>query len=493
MAKTINSIYQSLLSQLNISWPTTTDVALSGSDPVVDSVFRIGECAAAVLGAQGAGVAEIWRRRTGGRRQQISIDSLAGALASFSVGYQSQHGYAFPQSEPSYPLVDLYPVRDGRWFMLHGAYPLLRNGLLNLLGCTMNPSDIANKVGAWDAFVLEEAIADQGLCGAAVRSRGEWLDSEQGRAVAATPLIEIIKIGESKPEPFAPARKGDRPLSAIKVLDLTHVIAGPTLGKTLAEQGAEIMHITSPTQPSLLPFVVDTGHGKLQALLTLTEDDDAATLRELITQSDVFVESYRPGAISKLGFSAEAVAEMRPGSIYVSVNCYGWAGPWLQRPGWEQLAQVVTGMTVAQGTPDRPVLQPVYPNDYVTGFLGALGTMMALLRREEEGGSYHVRVSLCRTAMWIQDQGLIPKSQLPSSAIPQAEIHKYLCTQDNPAYGPLTFLGPVLRYSETPARWDLPPLPLGANLPVWPSGAASTGERLQHALPRHRLPAHRHP
>jgi crotonobetainyl-CoA:carnitine CoA-transferase CaiB-like acyl-CoA transferase len=492
MADTINSIYQSLLSHLNINWPTTADVALSGSDPVVDSVFRIGECAAAVLGAQGAGVAEIWRRRTG-RRQQISIDALAGALASFSVGYQSQHGYAIPQPEPSYPLVELYPVRNGRWFMLHGAYPLLRNGLLDLLGCTMNPSDIASKAAAWDAFALEEAVAAKGLCGAAVRSREEWLDTEQGRAVAATPLIEIIKIGESKPEPFAPAKEGDRPLTGIKVLDLTHVIAGPTLGKSLAEQGAEIMHITDPTQPSLLPFVVDTGHGKLQALLTLTEDADAATLRELIAQSDIFVESYRPGAISKLGFSPEAVAEMRPGSIYVSVNCYGWAGPWLHRPGWEQLAQVVTGMTVAQGTPDQPLLQPVYPNDYVAGFLGALGALMALLRREKEGGSYHVRISLCRTAMWIQSQGQISKSQLPPPVIPHAEVHEYLCTQANPAYGPLTFLGPVLRYSETPARWERPSLPLGAHLPVWPSRAVSTGERLQHTQSRHRIPAHRHP
>jgi hypothetical protein len=357
----------------------------------------------------------------------------------------------------------------------------------------MSPSDVASKVAAWDAFALEEAVADKGLCGAVVRSRGEWLDTAQGRAAAATPLIEIIKIGESRPEPFTPAKSGDRPLTGIKVLDLTHVIAGPTLGKTLAEQGAEIMHITSPTQPSLPPFVVDTGHGKLQALLTLTEDADAAKLRELIPQSDIFVESYRPGAISKLGFSPEAVAELRPGSIYVSFNCYGWAGPWQNRPGWEQLAQVVTGMTVAQGTPDQPVLQSVYPNDYVTGFLGALGALMALLRRAEEGGSYHVRVSLCRTAMWIQDQGLIPKSKLPPPAISEAEIHKYLCTQENPAYGPLTFLGPVLRYSETPSRWDRMALPLGADLPVWPSEAVSTGERLRRTQPRHRTPAHRHP
>jgi len=474
----ITDIYQSLLSQLNITWPTTADVALSGSDPVVNSVFRIGECTAAVLGAQAAGISEVWRRRTG-ERQSVSTDATAGGLAAYSVGYLSQHGFPIPQPEPSYPLVQLYPARD-RWVMVHGAFPLLRNGLQNLLDCTMNPTDIANKIATWNAFDLEQAIADQGLCGAAVRTYEEWLASEQGTAIAATPLIEIIKIGESDPEPFTPAQDGDRPLSGLKILDLTHVIAGPTLGKTLAEQGAEVMHITSPTQPALPPFDVDTGHGKLEALLTLTNAPDAARLRSLIGESDVFVESYRPGALAKLGFSPENVAAIRPGSIYVSVNCYGWDGPWQYRPGWEQLAQVVTGMTVSQGTFDNPQLQPVYPNDYVTGFLGALGTLMALIRRADEGGSYLVRVALCRTAMWMREQGLVDKSQLPPPAIDPSVLNSYLMTKDNPAFGPLTYLGPVLKYEKTPSFWDRPTMPLGADMSRWPLLKTGTERKLQH-------------
>ena len=481
MSGTINDIYQSLLSQLNITWPTTADVVLSGADPVVDSVFRMGECTAAVLGAQAAAVAEIWRRRSG-ERQEISVSALAGALAAYSVGYQSQHGFVIPQPEPSYPLVALYPTLDQRWIMLHGAFPLLRNGLQNLLGCTMNPTDIADKVARWKALDLEQAIADQGLCGAVARSSAEWLATEQGQAVAATPLIEIIRIGDSAPEPFAPAIPGGRPLDGVRVMDLTHVIAGPTIGKTLAEQGAHVMRVTSPTQPALPPFDVDTGHGKLEALLTLTDANDAATLRGLVGQSDVFVESYRPGSLAKLGFSPEAAARLRPGLIYVSVNCYGWAGPWQYRPGWEQLAQVATGMAVAQGSPDYPVLQPVYPNDYVTGFLGALGTLMALLRRAEEGGSYLVRVALCRTAMWIGEQGRVDPALLPPPALRPDDIAPYLLTRDNPAFGPLTFLGPVLRYSATPSAWSRPTLPLGANLPVWPDGEGITVGGLDHRM-----------
>lgn len=488
MGRNIQAIYDGLVSQLGLAWPSLGDARLSGQDPVVDSVFRLGECAASALAAQAAGVAEIWARRTG-QRQTFSINALAGGLATFSVGYQSQHGFAIPQPEPSYPLVGFYPTLDQRWILLHGAYPLLRNGLNALLDCTMEPADIANKVAGWNGFELEQAIADRGLCGAVARSRAEWLDHPQGRAVAATPLIEIIKIADSAPEPFSPITpgKGGRPLDGVKILDLTHVIAGPTIGKTLAEQGAQVMHITTPTQPSLPPFVVDTGHGKQEALLTLTEPQDAATLRGLVPQSDVLVESYRPGAIAKLGFSPQELARLRPGMITCSVNCYGWDGPWQYRPGWEQLAQVVTGMTELQGTPDQPKLQSVYPNDYVTGFLGALGVLMALLRRAEEGGSYHVRVSLCRTAMWMLDQGEVDRSLLPPPPMPASILDKYLITEQNPAYGALTYLGPVLDYEKTPSRWTRPTLPLGAGPARWIetiAGAEANGSVSPHRTAR---------
>lgn len=458
------SIYRNLLTSLGLQdLPTANDVELSGSDPYVDSVFRIGECASAALGVQAALVAEIWRQRTG-QRQSIQLETAAAALATFSVNYQSQHGYAIPQPEPSYPLVQFYPTRDGRQFFLHGAYPLLRNGLLDLLGCSMETPSIANAVAQWNAFELEDAIAAKGLCGAVARSHEEWLNHPQGKAVAATPLVEIIRIGDAPPQPFTPA---PRPLSGLKVLDLTHVIAGPTCGKTLAEQGATVIHITTPVRPSLPPFDYDTAHGKLSSLLTLTNAADKATLQGLCRNADVFAESYRPGGLAKLGFSPEAVAELRPGIIYLSVNCYGWAGPWQYRPGWEQLAQVATGMTFAQGTPDNPATQPTYPNDYSTGFLAAAGVLTALIRRAREGGSWMVRVSLCRTSMWIQDQGKVDSSKLPPPPIPAPYLARYMQAHDS-ALGPLAYLGPVLQYDKTPSFWARQTVPLGADLPAWP-------------------------
>lgn len=458
----MSAIYTNLVKSLGLHWPTVDDVQVTGEDPWVDSVFKVGECAAAVLGAQAAAVAEIWRRRSG-QRQRVSIDALAGAAATFSVGYQSQHGYPIPQTEPSYPLVALYPTRDDRWFFPHGAFPLLRNGLLELLGCSMEPTSIAAAIKRWDALKLEDAIAERGLCGAMVRSFDEWKAHPQGKALAAAPLIEITKIGDSAPEPFTPAT---RPLAGIRALDLTHVIAGPTCGKTLAEQGATVMHITFPGHPGLPPFDVDTTHGKLAALCDLTQAADAQRMRALVKNADIFAESYRPGGIAKLGFGPEQVAKLRPGIVYLSLDCYGWTGPWASRPGWEQLAQVATGMTVAQGSASQPVLQPTYPNDYITGFLAALGILTALIRRAEEGGSYHVRVSLCRTAMWVQEQGTVAH-QSPPPTIPPSLVGRYVRTRPS-AFGPLTFLGPVLSYEATPSYWQRMTEPLGASPAAWP-------------------------
>lgn len=458
----MSAIYDALVKDLHLTWPTLADVAVTGHDPWVDSAFRIGECAAAVLGAQAAAVAEIWRRRSG-QRQNVRIDALRGALSTFSVHYQSQHGYTIPFPEPSYPLTQFYPTADGRWFFPHGAFPLLRNGLLDVFQCTMETNSIAQAIKKQTAQYWEDKVAEAGLCGAMARSHTEWRAHPQGKALAAAPLVEITKIGPSAPEPFGPA---PRPLSGIRALDLTHVIAGPTCGKTLAEQGATVMHITWPGHPGLPPFDVDTTHGKLAALCDLTQPADREHMRGLVKGADVFAESYRPGGITKLGFGPEDVAALRPGIIYLSLDCYGWTGPWADRPGWEQLAQVATGMTVAQGSAQQPELQPTYPNDYITGFLGALGVLTALLRRAEEGGSYHVRVSLCRTAMWVQDQGTIPR-QVPPPTIPPEVIAARLLTRPSP-FGQLTYLGPVVEYERTPSRWDRMTEPLGASPAVWP-------------------------
>ncbi len=214
----------------------------------------------------------------------------------------------------------------------------------------------------------------------------------------------MLRIGDAAREPLPGPRaveRGARPLSGVRVLDLTRVLAGPTCARTLAEHGAEVLHVRSPKLPSIEPFVIDTNPGKRSCYLELDRREEVAQLRALVRDAHVFSQGYRPGALARRGFAPEALTQLRPGIIVVSIDCYGHDGPFAGRPGWEQLAQTVTGMAHEHAGDKHPALVPAAINDYTTGYLGALGVMCALARRASEGGSWHVRVSLARTAMWI--------------------------------------------------------------------------------------------
>src|SRR5436305_2021088 len=130
--------------------------------------------------------------------------------------------------------------------------------------------------------------------GGMVRSKAEWAVHPQGKAVAALPLMEIVRIGDSRPEALP---SGKRPLSGIRVLDLTRVLAGPTCGRTLAEHGADVMKITAAHLPVIEYQEYDTGHGKLSTHLDLRQVKDLDILRGLVREADVFSQGYRPGSL----------------------------------------------------------------------------------------------------------------------------------------------------------------------------------------------------
>jgi len=202
------------------------------------------------------------------------------------------------------------------------------------------------------------------------------------------------------------------------------------------------------------------------------------TLRELVREADVFSQGYRPGTLGARGFSPEALAQLRPGIIVVSLCAFGHVGPWASRRGFDTVVQTVSGITSRQGelfpgaTPG-PQFYPVSAIDYLTGYLMAFGAMAALARRAREGGSWLVRISLAQTGRWLVGRGQVPETLLkdvPKEFTP-AELLRWSMTSDTPV-GRLRHLGPVLRLSETPPRWARPSVPLGYNAPVWPERVA---------------------
>jgi crotonobetainyl-CoA:carnitine CoA-transferase CaiB-like acyl-CoA transferase len=451
-----------VLAAARITFPESADVEITGGDPVLASRYPVGEAAAVALAACGAAAGELWRLRAG-RTQRVSVDVRAAAASLVSFLLMRLDGGSPPQRESATnPAVALYECGDGRWIHLHGAFPKLRATTFDVLQCGESADEISAAVRTWNAQDLEDALAAAGTCGAMARTAEEWAAHPQGGALASLPAVEVVRIGDAPPEPLP---HGDRPLSGVRALDLTRVLAGPACGRTLAEHGADVMLINSPELPNVPPFVLDTSHGKLSAFLDLNKPSDAEQLHELIRSTDVFTQGYRSGAMERHGLGPEQVAAERPGIIYVSINCYGHAGPWRERPGWEQLAQTAAGIAVTQGSAEKPQLIPAAACDYTTGYLAAYGVMTALARRATEGGSWHVRASLCQTAMWFTR---LDATCDPAQATGLGDTSP-LMTTCTTSEGALTHLAPATMMSETPPRWIRPSPPLGADAPEWPT------------------------
>ncbi|MDO9285669.1 MAG: CoA transferase [Aquabacterium sp.] len=459
-APLVRARLDTLLAHVGLAPSARTLIACDGPAPGCRPA--VGEAAAVALAAV-ATVAAALHRQRGGPAQQVDVSTRQAAATLRSYTLQLLDGVS-PGGAPSdaTPLARFHRTRDGRQFFIHGVLPHLAAGTLRVLGITDPSHDsIAHAVARRDANELEDALAAAGMCGAYARSAAEWQRHPQQQATAAAGPLEVVRIGDAPPEPL-PA--GVRPLSGVRMLDLTRILAGPTCGRTLAEQGAEVLLVSAQQLPSVWSFVLDTGHGKRSAWLDLGQAADRLTLRALLAGADVFSQSFRAGRIAGHGFAPADLARVRPGIVSVSINCYGHQGPWVGRPGWDQLAAAVTGLAHQQAGPDAPpTLLNCAACDYVTGYLAALGTLVALQRRAAEGGSWEVRVSLAQTGRWLHDfaaaRDVDPAEDL---SLPP----HYFIDSETPL-GRLRHLAPVARMSATPPRWDRAAVPLGHHPAAW--------------------------
>ena len=465
-----NRILEQLLPIPGWDKSKAAEVEFSGGlDPILPTPFRIGECAAASLGAVALAASDLWELRNG-RRQEAAVDARRATASLRSGQYLKLDGGPVARERPS--VMGVYPAKNGRWSYLHCNFPNHREAALGVLGVEEDREAVRRAVAQWDALELEEAIIAARGAGGMVRSMEEWAQHPQSDAVASLPLIEIDRIGDSPPEPLP---EGPRPLSGIRVLDLTRVLAGPTCARTLAEHGADVMKVAGQHLPSSGIQEFDTGHGKLSTFLDLRDPQELETLHGLVRDSDVFSQGYRPGTLAQRGLSPEDLARIRPGIVYVSLSAFGRVGPWSDRRGFDTVVQTVSGITHRQGelfpgAEPGPQFYPVSAIDYLTGYLMAFGTMVALSRRTREGGSWLVRISLAQVGKWLVDQGQVPESELTD--VPRDftadEIESWSTTSDVPR-GLLQHLAPVVQMSETQPYWLRPTVPLGYHEPAWPA------------------------
>ncbi len=447
--------------------PPDIEFEVSGDEPILASPHYLATGAAAARLLTGVGASELWRARTG-RPQALAVDArhAAAALLSFLCVE-----FLDPSKRPgldlrraNLALTSIFRAGGGRYVQLHGSFSDAPQVLDELgLADPATAEEIAAAVARRNALDLEHALMSRGLCGGVVMTKDEWHIHPQGARLGDLPVVRIAKIGEAPPRPLG---AGDRPASGVRVLDLTRVLAGPTCAKTLAEHGADVLHVRAPHLGTVELFDVDTGIGKRQAFVDISAPGGAEVMTSLLGGADVFSQGYRLGTLEARGFGPTAVAQLRPGIVYVSENCYGSIGPWAGRPGWEQLAQAATGMSYREGLAapgGEPRLAPAAVNDYSTGWLAAYGAMLALARRTREGGSWLVETSLAQTAMWYQRLG---DDNDPAGA-PVPDNQRFMREMDTPSYGRIRYLSPALSMTETEPGWHLPPAPNGTYEPEW--------------------------
>ncbi|EPQ55275.1 CoA-transferase family III [Gloeophyllum trabeum ATCC 11539] len=433
------------------------------SEPILPLPHKHFAIAAALQGLFGAFASHILATRTDKPPATVSVNADHAGLSLAGLMLVQVDGKPLCQALKQIPKVpaedplwylpikslvsSVYRCADGAYFHPHGSL----NPRFTIAAMGIDPDLDADQQGTRDAvqaFVGQRSAAEMlqwsmrlGIPGDVCLKPEEFDDSDHGRVASAWKLV----TPHARLEDFTlsvPLSKGPdvrRPLDGIKVrcssasaydyrwaimanavalqvVEMTRVLAGPAIGRHLAELGATVVRFIAPTLPDYgFYFQPDCNLGKRAVHIDLRTERGKAQLRHLLQDADVFVHGYRPGVIERLGFGSEVLNQIAvkrgKGFVIVSENTYGHEGPWAWRPGFQQIADVVSGLAWETGEAcgqDMPIV-PCWPiTDYCTGIMGAIAVLQGLLKRARLGGSWHAPVSLLQYTLFARKQGQYP-------------------------------------------------------------------------------------
>ena len=427
------------------------------------SVFEVTALAAASMAAAGLAAAQLEQVLHGLEAPpSVTVDRrLASMWFAMSVRPQ---GWALP---PAWDAVaGDYRCADG-WIRLHTNAPAHRAAALAVLDVPPERTAVANAVRVWSAEALENAVVAQGGCAAALRSISQWQAHPQGQAVGASPLLERQPGLPAAQPGWQPVR--GRPLQGLRVLDLTRILAGPVATRLLAALGAEVLRIDPPgwDEPSLAAEVTV---GKRCARLDLKSPDGLDRFRALLRGADVLVHGYRSDALESLGLGTAQRQALRPGLVDVSLDAYGFTGPWSRRRGFDSLVQMSIGVAEAgrhsPGDDTPPVPLPVQALDHATGYLLACAALRGLTQRLQGGLGSHWRASLARTGQLLLER----RRTGPAAPLAAESEADFLPTPEVTAWGPARRLRPALSLDGLVWQHALPAGPLGSSPARWQDG-----------------------
>ncbi len=210
----------------------------------------------------------------------------------------------------------------------------------------------------------------------------------QGALLAAQPVIGLTRIGDAPARDFGAA---ERPFDGIRVLSFTHAIAGPAVGRTLAEHGADVLGATRPNDYEHEYIYAEANVGSRSAYVDLGSPRHGNGPPICWPRPTSWSTTIALGSLERRGLDPRELADRHPGLVYVSVTCYGSIGPWAGRGGFDMNGSAASGLMTIEGSAAEPRFPVTFLlNDYITGYMGAIGAAAALVKRATEGGSWHV-------------------------------------------------------------------------------------------------------
>jgi CoA-transferase family III len=423
------------------------------------SAYNVTDLATSTMGAVGNSIANlIVDLGMASRRPSVSVEQRLASL------WFAQSIYPIDWETP--PVWDIvasdYETRDG-WIKLHTNLPHHRQAALAVLGVDAVRDKVKAAVQTWHRGELETEIVKMGGVAAAMRSRDEWRAHPQGQAVASEPLIAWGEARRSQMRSW-PASQA-RPLNGLRVLDLTRVLAGPVATRTLAGFGADVLRIDPPgwDEPNVVPDIM---LGKRCSFLELKRPADRKIFEGLLASADLLIHGYRPDALAGLGYSQAARLDIAPSLIEVSLDAYGWTGPWATRRGFDSLVQMSCGIAEAGmhwAKRDQPTPLPVQALDHATGYLMAAAAMGAVSLAVKGEGLRNARLSLARTAELLIAHPQSIEGRLDKAPRPE----DFQNSKEQTPWGQAHRLKPAIDIEGAAMEWRRPACKLGTSIPQW--------------------------
>lgn len=399
------------------------------------------------------------------RTTSIKTVTVDRRLASFWFAYSLRPiGWA-PTSAEDFVMGD-YETSDG-WIRLHTNAPHHRAAALRALKLTApsGRADITQAVATWNADALEAKVLAEGGCAATMRSWQDWQAHPHGQAVLSEPLLHW-QSGAVIAKPLWSFNRS-RPLQGLKVLDMTRVLAGPSATRMLAGLGAEVLRVDPPwwDEPTLAPEMT---LGKRCTRLDLRNASERERWLNLLSETDVLVHGYRSDALATLGLDAEQRQKIRPGLVDVSLDAYGFSGPWKNRRGFDSLVQMSMGIAhagqqLAGSAKPKPL--PVQALDHATGYILATAALRGLEMRLQTGTGSIARTSLARTGALLMTT--LNHSEKSNQALAQETEADQSPAIESTFWGSARRLHWPVEASGVNMQWDQPSGPLGSSEATW--------------------------